>query len=42
LFVPPCFTLEFHTKSTFEKKDFVGLWTWIDSDLGIQPMLINL
>ncbi len=42
LFVPPCFTLEFHTKSTFEKKDFVGLLTWIDCDLGIQPMLINL
>jgi len=42
LFVPPCITLGLHTKSTFEKKDFIGLWTWIDCDLGIRCMFINL
>jgi hypothetical protein len=38
----PMLHLGIHTKSTFEKKYFIGFWIWIDCDLGIWPMFINL
>ncbi len=42
LFVPPYFTLGVHTKSTFEKGNFIRLWIWIDYDSRTWPMLVNL
>jgi len=42
LFVLPCHSPFFHTKSRFENGDFVGFWTSLIWDLGIHPMIIWL
>jgi hypothetical protein len=42
LFVLPCHSLFFHTKSRFGNRDFVGFWTSIIWNLGVHPMIIWL
>ncbi len=39
LFWPPSLNPSFHTKSTFEKGDFVEFWILMDWDNGVCPML---
>jgi hypothetical protein len=40
LFVFPCHSPFFHTKSKFENGDFVGFWTSILWHLGVHPMIM--
>jgi hypothetical protein len=40
LFVPPCCSPFFHSKSTFENGDFVRFLTSILWDLGVRPMIM--